>query len=110
MKKFFAIAAITLMLVSCAGNKKVKVSDPETDIAALVEAVKDSDEAKAIEKATEYIESYAKALVEKVITKEQFDAFCDGVSEKLGIAEETVKGVVGSALAKVCKAKHEACK
>lgn len=98
MKKFFAVAATCLLALACANNNSVKVTDPDSDLAKVVENVQ-GDTAKAVEQAQLYIPAYAKALVEKIITQEQFDAFVEGLTEKAGVPAETVKSLVESAKA-----------
>ena len=100
MKKILAIAAVCLGIVAC-GNKNVKVTDPETDLTKLSEAVKDGDTEKAVEVATTYINAYASALAGKVITQEQFDAFVAAIPAKANVPLETVKGIVETAVAAV---------
>lgn len=97
MKKIIAAAAICLIALSC-GPKAVKVSDPESDIKNLVESVKGNDEAKTTEVVKSYVEAYAQALANKVITKEQFEAFCAGIVEKASVPEATVKSIVEAAI------------
>ena len=97
MKKFFVMAAACLLALACANNN-VKVSDPETDLAKVGESA-GGDVAKASTLANDWISQYAKALAEKVITQEQFDAFVAGLTEKAGVPAETVKGFVETAKA-----------
>ena len=99
MKKFLVLAAACLLALSC-NNKAVKVSDPDSDLDKIVEA-SEGDAARATEQADDFITAYVKALAEKIITQEQFDAFVAGLSEKANVPAETVKSLVDAAKAAI---------